>query len=67
MKHPIHELTEQECLTYFPVTLKGIELILEQMYQIREEERLITETKAELNKIQSELKNNQAVDKQSTP
>ena len=51
----LHELTEDECITYFPALLKGIELILEQMHHIREKERLENEVQKEMNKIKTAM------------
>lgn len=52
----VHELTEEECLSYFPTILKGIELILEQMYQKTEEKKLLLEADKELSKIYEKIK-----------
>jgi hypothetical protein len=51
----IHELSEQECLTYFPVIRTGIELILDE--KLRERERLekIQATQQALSKIKGNI------------
>lgn len=47
----IHELTDEECLSYFPVVKNGIEIILDAKLRKIEEEKKINESKLALSKI----------------
>ena len=51
----LHELSEPECIEYFPVILKGIELILEQQYALKEKEKKTQELRSEVQKIQEKI------------
>lgn len=51
----IHELSEDDCLAYFPIILSGIEFILEQKHHLLEQQTLETETSAQLKNIQTYL------------
>ncbi|MCT4686619.1 hypothetical protein [Vallitalea sp.] len=52
----IHELSENECLEYFPVLKDGIVMILDDIVAKKEKERAEAEYKKSLNKIISNLK-----------
>jgi len=52
----IHELSELECQEIFPSIQKGIELILEQLYEENERIKLEKEAEIELNKISTKIK-----------
>ena len=52
----IHELSEDECLEYFPVLKNGIIMILDDIVAKKEKERAATEYKKSLSKIISDLK-----------
>ena len=51
----IHELSEEECIQYFPVLKNCILLILKQWKEISEENKLKAEMQIALNKISSDL------------
>jgi len=52
----IHELSEQECIDYFPVLRDFIFMILRQWEQIRKEEEAEKQLKASLSKIANNIK-----------
>lgn len=52
----IHELSEEECVKYFPVLKSSILLILKQWNEAKEEKELINEMQKSLNAINSNLK-----------
>ena len=52
----IHELSEEECLKYFPVLKDGIVMILDDIVAKKEKERAAAEYKMSLNAIISNLK-----------
>lgn len=52
----IHELTEDECRTYFPVLLDGIELILTQQLQSDEQKAREEKTQTAIEEIEKQLK-----------
>jgi hypothetical protein len=52
----IHELTEEECLEYFPVLKDGIVMILDDIVTKKEKEKAAEEYKKSLGKIISDLK-----------
>lgn len=52
----IHELSEAECLKYFPVLKDGIVMILDDIVARKEKERVAEEYKKSLGKIISDLK-----------
>ncbi|MCB8818763.1 hypothetical protein [Desulfosporosinus shakirovi] len=52
----IHELTEEECLEYFPVLKDGIVMILDDIVAKKEKERAAAEYKKSLNGILSKMK-----------
>jgi hypothetical protein len=52
----IHELTEDECLTYFAVVKTGIKLILDEEIARKEREANIKETKKEIARITGEIR-----------
>lgn len=52
----IHELSEQECLSYFEVLLDAIIMILEEDFRLAQEQKRLLEMTANLNKIQQNLK-----------
>jgi len=52
----IHELSEQECLEYFPVMQDAIILILEEDYRKKQESERLIEMEANINKIHQNLK-----------
>jgi len=52
----IHELTEDECLKYFPVLKDGIVMILDDIFARKEKEKATVEYKKSLGKIISDLK-----------
>jgi hypothetical protein len=51
----VHELGEQECLTYYDTLRDAIVLILEEKIEMERKEKLKTITKSELNKIHTNL------------
>lgn len=53
----VHELSEQDCLRYFPAIKLSIELILEQKIEEEKERKRDAEVKSELNAINRELGN----------
>lgn len=52
----IHELTEQECLEYFPIMRIGIELILDEKYEKHERIEKQKEIAKEIEKIKTKIK-----------
>lgn len=52
----IHELSEEECLKYFPVLKDGIIMILDDIVAKKEKEKAVAEYKKSLGKIISDLK-----------
>jgi len=52
----IHELSEEECLKYFPVLKDGIVMILDDIVAKKEKERAAAEYKQSLNGILSKIK-----------
>jgi hypothetical protein len=54
----IHELTEQECLDAFPITLMGIELILDEVIAQKEREIKTRQASQMISKLQQELGDN---------
>jgi hypothetical protein len=56
----VHELTEQECLAYFPVLKIAIELILEQKIEVALKEQRDKDVQAQLSKIEADLKRGEA-------
>lgn len=52
----VHELSEQECLKYFPALKLSIELILEQKIEIEAKRKRDKEVKRQLEKINKEIK-----------
>jgi len=52
----IHELSEEECLKYFPVMKDGIVMILDDIVAKKEKEKAVEEYKKSLGKIMSDLK-----------
>lgn len=52
----IHELTENECLEYFPTVKLGVELILDEKLEHKRRKDKIENAKKSLGKIQSDLK-----------
>jgi len=52
----VHELTEQECLKYFPVVKTGIELILDEEIARRNTEKKRKEARDALANVAKELK-----------
>lgn len=52
----IHELTENECLKYFPTVKLAIELILDEKLEQKRRKDKIESAQKSLNKIQSDLK-----------
>ena len=52
----IHELTENECLEYFPTVKLGVELILDEKLEHKRRKNKIEAAKKSLGKIQSDLK-----------
>ena len=52
----IHELSEEECLEYFDIMRKSIELILDQRIEIQEKRRKQEEIKKQLNNIATKHK-----------
>ncbi len=54
----IHELTEQECLDAFPITLTGIELILDELIVQKERESKIRQASNMMNKLKQDLADN---------
>ena len=53
----VHELTEEECLTHFPVMKTAIELILEEKLYHLEQEKKKKEAQRALSRIQQDLSN----------
>ena len=53
----VHELSEQDCLRYFPAIKLSIELILEQKIEEEKEQKRDAEVKQELETINRELGN----------
>lgn len=51
----IHELTEEECISYFGVLSKSVQLLLEQELEIIEKTKLEVELSKEVNKINKKL------------
>jgi hypothetical protein len=51
----IHELSEEECLTYFQVVKVGIELILDEKIEKIERHKKIKDTKSSLSKIKGSI------------
>lgn len=58
MSKGIHELTEKECLDYFPVLQNSIEIILDEKIARREKEAREAKAAAALNKINMQIKSN---------
>jgi hypothetical protein len=52
----IHELTESECLSAFPVTRLGIELILDEKLEKLERDRKIREASSDISELTQRLK-----------
>ena len=52
----IHNLDEETCLSYFPVVLTGIELILDQKFALDEQARKMARAQKEIGQIQGKLK-----------
>lgn len=52
----IHELTEPECLSAFPITRLGIELILDEKLEKLERDRKIQEASSDISKLTQRLK-----------
>jgi len=52
----IHELTESECLSAFPITKLGIELILDEKLEKLERERKIQEASSDISALTKKLK-----------
>ena len=55
----IHELTEEDCMNYFPTVKLGIELILDEKLEEKKRKDKIETAKKSLSKITSELKTNE--------
>jgi hypothetical protein len=55
MSKGIHELSEEECLEYFPLIKSGIELILDQQIEALERKKKEAEIAAALNAIKSKI------------
>lgn len=54
----IHELTEEECITYFPIVRTAIELILDDILAKEEQKEKLVETQKAINMITSKLNSN---------
>lgn len=52
----IHELSEEECLRHFPLVLSGIDLILAQKLEQKEQEQRNIEITQQLEKLSNELR-----------
>jgi len=52
----LHELTEDECLTYFMPVKTGIELILDEEIARKEKEAKMKATRNEIARIKGEIK-----------
>jgi hypothetical protein len=52
----IHELTESECLSAFPITRLGIELILDEKLEKLERDRKIKKAKSDISELTQRLK-----------
>ena len=52
----VHELSEQECLKYFPALKLSIELILEQKIEMEAKRKQDEEVKRQLEEINKEIK-----------
>jgi len=53
----VHDLTEQECLTYFPVVQNGIELILDEEIERLDKKRKTSATQKAIDAIRSKIAN----------
>ncbi|CVK17538.1 hypothetical protein [Sporomusa sphaeroides] len=52
----IHELSEEECISYFPVVKSGIELILDELLSKEEQKRKLAEAQKAISQLHSQLK-----------
>ena len=53
----VHDLTEQECLEYFPVAQKGIELILDDEMERLERKAKTADTQKAIDAIRNKIGN----------
>jgi hypothetical protein len=51
----LHELTEEECKSYFPVVKSGIEIILDEEIEKREKEAREKKLKDEIGRIKGQI------------
>ena len=51
----IHELSEKDCLDFFPAMKLSVELILDEKLERYQKEKKIEEAKASIAKIQAQL------------
>lgn len=59
----VHELTEQECLKYYPAVKAGIELILDEKIKMEEEKSKISEVRKAIGSIVQEIVSGPLVEK----
>ena len=52
----VHELTEDECLSYFPVLKLSIELILDRKIEEEAKSKRAKDVKAQLQEVQSRIR-----------
>lgn len=54
----VHELDEDECMSYFPVLKQAVDLVLLDLYKQREESKIRTQNAKDLNRIGTNLDGN---------
>jgi len=66
MSKGIHELSEEECLSHFPVVKAGIEIILDQRLAEKKQKQKLEDAKKAIGKITSSMKPQKQGDKGSS-